>query len=195
MSRLLIWVLLGAGLAGLLQANYLQLKASLAQQLIAHHWSRLQQAAVSHAELEGKPWAWADFQPVAKLRWQAQEHYVLSSTSGQALAFGPGHLSSSAQPGYPGRSIIAGHNDSHFAFLEFVRDGDELQLENLHGKQNAYKITAIDIVDSRDTKLLNDSQDELLLVTCYPFRSLTSNSPYRLVISAAPSTAQAYTRE
>lgn len=181
MARLAIWVLLLAGGVGLVQANYLQLKAVVAQHLIAQSWNTLQQSSDASST---KPWGWADFSPVASLSWQSHEVFVMSSTSGQALAFGPGHLPSSARPGTQGRVIIAGHNDSHFAFLEQLQSGDELSLENAHGTKKAYKITSIDIVDSNHNKLLNSGQDELLLVTCYPFRSLLPDTPLRLVVSA-----------
>lgn len=181
MARLAIWVLLLAGGAGLVQANYLQLKAVLAQHLIAQSWQSLQQS--TDASLS-KPWWWADFNPIARLSWQSHAVFVLSSTSGQALAFGPGHLPASAQPGTSGRVIIAGHNDSHFAFLEQLQSGDKLSLENAHGTEKAYKITRITIVDSSHSKLLNSGQDELLLVTCYPFRSLLPDTQLRLVVSA-----------
>ena len=180
MARLVIWVLLLAGGVGLMQANYLQLKAVVAQHLIAQSWNTQQSTDASLA----KPWWWADFSPIARLSWQSKEVFVLSSTSGQALAFGPGHLPASAQPGTSGRVIIAGHNDSHFAFLEQLQSGDELSLENAHGTEKAYKITSITIVDSSHYTLLNSGQDELLLVTCYPFRSLLPDTPLRLVVSA-----------
>ena len=181
MARLAIWVLLLVGSVGLVQANYLQLKALVAQHLIAQSWHTMQQSTDASG---AKPWWWADFSPIARLSWQSHEVFVLSSTSGQALAFGPGHLPASSRPGTQGRVIIAGHNDSHFAFLEQLQSGDELSLENAHGTQKDYKITSIDIVDSSRNKLLNSGQDELLLVTCYPFRSLLPDTPLRLVVSA-----------
>lgn len=181
MARLAIWVLLLAGSAGLVQANYLQLKAVVAQHLISQSWQSLQQSTDAS---RAKPWWWADFTPIARLSWQSTEVFVLSSTSGQALAFGPGHLPASSPPGQPGRVIIAGHNDSHFAFLEKLQSGDELSLESAHGTEKAYKITRITIVDSSHSKLLNSGQDELLLVTCYPFRSLLPDTQLRLVVSA-----------
>lgn len=182
-ARVTFWLLLAVGVGGLAQANYLQLKAVVAQHLIAWSWH-------SHVRDEGlevdaiKPWAWADFGTLAMLRWQDEVVYVLSSTSGQSLAFGPGHLVGTARPGDSGRTIIAGHNDSHFAFLEDVQAGDTLQLDVGAGDSSAYTVSRIEVVDSRDTQLLKSERDELVLVTCYPFRSLQPDSPLRLVVSA-----------
>lgn len=183
-ARLAFWLLLGAGVAGLAHANYLQLKAVVAQQLIAWSWHAHERSGDGAGDAV-KPWSWADFSAVAMLRWQDEAVYVLSSTSGQALAFGPGHLVGSARPGASGRSIIAGHNDSHFAFLEDVAAGDTLELDAGDGDTRAYTVSRIEVVDSRHTQLLRGEKNELLLVTCYPFRSVQPNSPLRLVVSAS----------
>lgn len=180
MARSTAWLLLVVGITGLLHTHYLQIKASLAQHLISQNW----QSITEGKDPQDKPWKWADFSPIARLRWKSKEFFVLSSTSGQALAFGPGHIPASSQPGQNGRVIIAGHNDSHFAFLEHIQHGDELLLESAHGKQKKYKINHIDIVDSRTNRLLESTLDELVLVTCYPFRSLSNDSPWRLVVNA-----------
>lgn len=184
LNNLLIAALTLLGSAGLLQVNYLQLKANVAQKLIAKSWQQHQQEISKGEESTVKPWSWADFNAIARLRWQQHDIYVLSAVSGQALAFGPGHLPASARPGSGGRIIIAGHNDSHFAFLQELQTNDELSLEDAQGGNKTYKISSIDIVDSRMTKLQQAQQDELLLVTCYPFNSMSRNTPLRLVITA-----------
>ncbi len=181
MNKLGFSVFLLLGCLGLLQSQWILLKAELAQKLIAHSWQTIP-STDNGAAL--KPWGWADFSALARLRWKDQDVFVLSSASGQALAFGPGHLPQSAAPGAPGRVIIAGHNDSHFAFLQQLSNGDDLSLENTSGTEIAYRITNIEIVDSRKTKLQNSTRDELVLVTCYPFNSLDVRSPLRLVVQA-----------
>ena len=45
------------------------------------------------------------------------------------MAFGPGHLSASSLPGQPGNSVIAGHRDTHFNFLQYVEVGESLVIE------------------------------------------------------------------
>lgn len=184
LSKLLMWALLLVGSAGLLQVNYLQLKASVAQRLIANSWQQQQQAGPLGDGQAIKPWAWADFNAIARLRWQQQDLYVMSSASGQALAFGPGHMSQTTAPGRHGQVIIAGHNDSHFGFLEQLQIDDELSLEDAQGKQKTYKISSVSVLDSRVSQLQHSTDDELLLVTCYPFHSLDRNTPLRLVVRA-----------
>jgi sortase A len=161
-------------------ANWLQVKALVAQVLIEQAWEE----TLNTPDQYHTPWAWADFWPVAKLTVANNDPvYVLSSASGQALAFGPGHMRESIKPGQFGQVMIAGHKDSHFSFLESVQLGDSLQLE---GSSNsvAYEITALNILDSSQNQLPIADNDELLLITCYPFNSLQMNGPLRLVVTA-----------
>lgn len=163
------------------QATWLQAKATLAQWLIASAW---QQTLIDGTPQ--RPWPWADTWPVARLQAPSGEvHYVLDSVSGEALAFGPGHLPASVAPGQPGTTLIAGHQDSHFAFLAVLQGGDEIQLQAMDGRQFSYRVTDIRVVDSRQQQMsLQYEQAELRLVTCYPFNSLQSGGPLRYVVSA-----------
>ena len=102
-----------------------------------------------------------------------------------SLAFGPGHLSISALPGQSGNSIIAGHRDTHFRFLQFLALGDALQVELPDGRTHVYEVSAIDVVDSRRGSLVLDTDDSMLsLVTCYPFDAMEAGGPMRYVVSA-----------
>ena len=172
-------LLLALGLSG--KALWLQGKALLAQWLIAHAWE--QQLA------EGtpvKPWSWADTWPVARLTTPAgDDHYVLAGVSGQALAFGPGQLDNGVAPGQPGTLLLAGHQDSHFAFLEQLQPGDLLRLQGSDGRAYRYRVDSARVVDSRHEHItLQHDQAELRLTTCFPFSSLASGGPLRYVVSA-----------
>lgn len=152
----------------------------VAQALIEQAWEE----SLKIPDQQHTPWAWADFWPVAKLTVADNDSvYVLSSASGQALAFGPGHMRESAKPGSIGQVMIAGHKDSHFSFLESVQLGDSLQLKSIM-EDIAYEITSLEILDSSKNQLPVADKDELLLITCYPFNSLQINGPLRLVVTA-----------
>ncbi len=167
--------------------NWLQVKATVAQVLIEQAWEE----TLNAPDQVHTPWAWADFWPVAKLTVANNKPvYVLSSASGQALAFGPGHMKGSMLPGQfeqmliAGHQVlIAGHKDSHFSFLESVQLGDSLQLGSPSGSVD-YEITALDIFDSSKSNVPVADHDELLMITCYPFNSLQMNGPLRLVVTA-----------
>jgi sortase A len=127
-------LLFAIALSLLLNASWITVKAVVAQQLIAHAW---QQSLVSTRAT--KPWAWADTWPVASLTTPAGDSlYVLAGASGEALAFGPGLLGSDNALTHTGTAIIAGHRDTHFAFMEQLSAGDVLQLQDMQSQQFSY---------------------------------------------------------
>lgn len=181
LRRLLAFALLlvALGLSG--KALWLQGKALVAQWLIAQAWD---QQLTDGAPV--KPWAWADTWPVARLTTPSgKQQHVLAGVSGQALAFGPGQLDNGVAPGQPGTLLLAGHQDSHFAFVEQLQPGDVLQLQGGDGREYRYRIVSTRVVDSRHEQItLQHDQAELRLVTCFPFASLASGGPLRYVVSA-----------
>jgi sortase A len=166
----------------LAKASWISTKASLAQILIAYAWKTTLSTGTNT-----KPWQWADTWPIAILITPSGDKlYVLQTTSGQALAFGPGLLDQSTPPGQIGNTVIAGHRDTHFMFLEHTAIGDIIQLQNAQGITYRYQIKATEIVNSRTEKVqLQKESAELTLITCYPFHALNSRGPLRYVVHAA----------
>lgn len=157
-------------------------KAWLAQEMMQQAWRRAE-----YGEDSAKPWPWADTWPVARLsaRDGTIDLIILEGGSGRTLAFGPGHLSASVLPGETGNSVIAGHRDTHFQFLQFLGEGDALVLELPDGRSHLYRVSTIDVVDSRRGSLLLDTDTPMLsLVTCYPFAAINPGGPMRYVVSA-----------
>ena len=102
---------------------------------------------------------------------------VLAGGSGRTLAFGPGHLRASAMPEHSGNTVIAGHRDTHFNFLQRLAVGEPLAVETVDGESHLYQVIDIDVVDSRRSSLLLDTEESMLsLVTCYPFDALLSRA-------------------
>ena len=175
--------LLALGFWNLGQGAYIPAKAWLAQELMQRAWLR-----VTAGEDRAAPWPWADTWPVARLTAESHgvELIVLAGGSGRTLAFGPGHLEASAMPGDAGNSVIAGHRDTHFAFLRNVEVGELLVVEAMNGRQHRYEVTGVDIVDSRKGSLVLDTDlPTLTLVTCYPFDALEAGGPLRFVVTAS----------
>lgn len=133
-----------------------------------------------------KPWAWADTWPVARLdvpRLGASA-IVLSGASGQALAFGPGLLANTPQPGEKGASVIAAHRDTHFAFLRDVKPGDEIRVTRTDGTIFWFRVTAKSVV-RWDASGIDPDKDGrwLVLSTCWPLDAATPG-PERLIVKA-----------
>lgn len=164
------------------QAGWILAKAEVAQWLIADAW----QQSLTNQSVH-KPWQWADTWPVARLQSPAHniDSYVLNGDRGQALAFGPGHNSSSRLPG-EGTSVIGGHKDTHFRFLKQVQTGELLRVQTQHGNWLTYKIDGKQVIDVRLHPLRTALDEQrLILVTCYPFDSLDAGGPLRLLVHAS----------
>jgi sortase A len=164
------------------RGTYIPAKAWVAQEMMQQAWRRARAG-------EGRPapWPWADTWPVARLEARGGEVdlIVLAGSSGRTLAFGPGHMSASALPGDPGNSVIAGHRDTHFSFLRYLRQGDSVRIERPDGRGHLFIVTGIDVVDSRRGSIVLDSETPTLsLVTCYPFDAPVPGGPLRYVVTA-----------
>ena len=172
-----------AGTACLWQGAWIHLKADLAQVLIAHAWQRHERG-----DAKARPWPWADTTPVARLVVPGvTEHvyYVLEGASGRNLAFGPAHDPASVLPGEPGNSVISGHRDTAFRFLEGLVAGDRLRVDR-NGTSTWFTVTDARVVDSRFKRIaLASDAPRLTLVTCYPFAALVPGGPLRWVVTAS----------
>jgi sortase A len=157
-------------------------KAQLAQVLLHSAWMRTQSPGVPV-----KPWPWADTHPVARLLAPGQDAdlLILSGASGRTLAFGPGHLDGSAAPGAAGNSVITGHRDTHFRFLQHVAAGDSLVVEGRDGARRHFHVRRTYVADFRTLDIPRDTPvPTLTLVTCFPFDAISPGGPLRYVVVA-----------
>ena len=182
MRRLVVSGLLLAGLALLGEGLWIPAKAELAQLLMERAWERIQRG-----EVDAAPWPWADTWPLARLRIseQGDDLFVLSGASGRNLAWGPAHVAGTAAPGSTGNSVLAGHRDTHFAFLEDLGAGDVLWLETPNGAIRRYRVEGAAVVHESDVSALEPAVEPILtLVTCFPFDATLPGGPLRYVVQA-----------
>ena len=160
---------------------YIHAKALLAQVLLERAFDRT--IATGHLT---KPWSWADTWPVARIEVKriGARAIVLAGSSGQALAFGPGHVELTANAGERGVAVYSAHRDTHFAFLRNVRIGDEIDVTRDDGKTFRYRADGASVVryDASGIDPLTEGH-ELVLSTCWPFDALTSG-PERYLLHA-----------
>jgi sortase A len=183
----LLLIIAALGLFG--HSAWIEAKAWLAQVLIGRAWSESQ--TTGHPV---RPWAWADTWPVARLSVPrlGLERMVLAGVSGRTLAFGPGWAEQSAKPGEAGRTLLAGHRDTHFRFLAELVDGDRIVLQTANGEKRHYRVVVESVIDEDAVWLMgSDAADELLLVTCYPFDSPIPGGSQRYLVRAEPVPASA----
>jgi len=170
---LTVWLWGGAG--------YIHAKASVAQMLLNRAWNRAQATGAAV-----KPWPWADTAPLARLEVPRLDisEIVLRGDSGRTLAFGPAWNEGSALPGERGTSVISGHRDTHFSFLQRLRADDRIAIDGMSGRR-WYRVMQTRIVDANATRIdATGNEDSLLLVTCYPFDAIVAGGPLRYVVRA-----------
>jgi len=167
-------LLLGEGL-------WIKAKAQLAQILLDRAFA---QSIASGQPV--KPWGWADTWPIARIsvpRLKASS-IALAGSSGQALAFGPGHLDASPRPGERGTAVFAAHRDTHFRFLGDLKIGDEIRVTREDGITFIYEMTGSEIVRWDHSNIdAGASGYNLALATCWPLDG-TFRGPLRYVVHA-----------
>jgi sortase A len=175
--------LLALGGVSLIAGFWLPLKAAVAEELLNRAWS-----VARHSGGQVKPWPWADTWPVARLSLPPAARsgplIVLAGASGRGLAFAPGLLDGSAQPGEPGVAVIAAHRDTHFRALARLVVGDRFEIERADGARFAYHVTSIEVIDTKSESLRLDADASVVaLVTCYPFDALVPGGTLRYVVT------------
>lgn len=175
-----ISVCLGFGFWQIGHGLYIKAKAEVAQILLERAWQQTLADGKPH-----KAWPWADTWPVAKLEFPAQgeSEIVLSGTSGEALAFGPGHLLGTPEPGRPGTSVIAAHRDTHFSYLRYVKSDDSVIVTDARGMRHFFAVRSSRIVEDDNSHIDPRSGYGLALVTCFPFDA-RERGPLRYVVFA-----------
>jgi len=187
MQSLFSKALLISGSLLCLHASWLPAKAWLAQQLISYSWQQSQLQQSKEENITIKPWPWADTFPIAQLSFQRLNKKVVVLNGGDptTLAFSVGAVAPFNRAHSDKSFVVAGHRDSHFSFLEEVDMSDVISLTDRHGRSQLYQVEAVDIVDASAGNLPLAADDpNLVLITCYPFNSGTSDSNERYVITA-----------
>jgi sortase A len=163
------------------QGAYIHAKALVAQILLERAFEK----TVATGR-ETKPWSWADTWPVARIEVKRlhASTIALTGSSGQALAFGPGHVEGTPDAGERGVAVYSAHRDTHFAFLKNVAIGDEIDVTRHDGRAFRYRVDTTSVVrfDASGIDPLAAGH-ELVLSTCWPFDALRQG-PERYLVHA-----------
>ncbi|MCF8469179.1 MAG: class GN sortase [Parvibaculum sp.] len=181
-----ILLCLGFGTWQLGHGLYIKAKAEVAQVLLERAWQKTLHDGKTH-----KAWPWADAWPVAKLEMPSlsSSQIVLSNASGEALAFGPGHLSGSPLPGGNGTAVIAGHRDTHFSILNGLKNDDVVIVTIPDRSRHRYTVGGTKVVHKDYSQINPHAGRGLALVTCYPLNT-TTKGPMRYVVFASETSDQ-----
>lgn len=174
-----ILVLWGLALAG--HGAWTHAKAFVAQILLERAFA---QSIASGVPV--KPWNWADTWPVARIEAPRLEAaaIALKGASGQALAFGPGHLNNTPEAGETGTAVYAAHRDTHFAFLKQVEENDLIRVTRKDGRVATFRVTHMAVARWDEAQIDPHAPGQhLVLATCYPFDAVTPG-PLRYLVYA-----------
>jgi sortase A len=108
---------------------------------------------------------------------------VVEGDSASLLRQAVGHVPDTAMPGEQGNMALTAHRDTFFRPLRNIHEGDVITLETTGG-QYQYEVKSTEIVSPAATEVLQSSgQQELTLITCYPFY-FVGPAPQRFVVRA-----------
>ena len=179
--RLLLGAVLALGLVLVVQGGWTVAKARLAQRLLDRAFALDLATGRPHT-----PWPWADTRAVARIEVPRLgiSQVVLESGSGQALAFGPGHLSGSGDVGSTDTAVFVAHRDTHFRFLGDLGQGDLIRVTRADGRQFDFRVTDARVVAWNGFTIdRHPARPRLELATCWPIGAMR-HGPLRLVVTA-----------
>jgi LPXTG-site transpeptidase (sortase) family protein len=109
---------------------------------------------------------------------------VREGTDDETLALAVGHVRGTARPGENGNTVLAGHRDTFFRGLRDIRMNDRVRLV-VPPRIYEYRVVSLEVVAPDATRVLDPTKDEeLTLVTCYPFQYI-GHAPNRFIVRAA----------
>jgi len=176
-------LVMAVGLALCGQGLWIPAKAALAQVLLERAFAR----SVATGQ-PVKPWPWADTWPVARITFPRLHRsvIVLDGASGQALAFGPGHVAGTPDAGDRGVAVYAAHRDTHFALLGQLGPGDEIAVQRIDGRQARFSVAGAQVVRWDASGLDPHAPGRALaLATCWPLDAKV-HGPLRYLVWARP---------
>jgi sortase A len=109
---------------------------------------------------------------------------IVEGTDPDDLEKGVGHYKGSFYPDEKGQIVLSGHRDTVFRKAGELELGDLLTMKMPYGEYT-YEIVGTKIVSADDTSIitLQNSEEELILTTCYPF-SYVGDAPDRYIMYA-----------
>lgn len=177
-------VVMAVGLALCGQGLWIPAKAAVAQVLLERAFAR----SVATGK-PVKPWPWADTWPVARVTFPRLDRsvIVLNGASGQALAFGPGHIAGTPDAGERGTAVYAAHRDTHFAVLGQVKPGDAIEVRRIDGGHARFEVAGAQVVRWDASGVDPHAPGRALaLATCWPLDA-TTHGPLRYLVWARAS--------
>jgi len=112
-------------------------------------------------------------------------YVILEGTDNRTLDKSIGHVEGTGLPGESGNIGIAGHRNTHFRKLEWIRRGDHIVLTSPNG-QFGYQVEWARLFRPIDMAVLDAAHGPAVtLITCFPFEYVGA-APLRYIVRALP---------
>ena len=112
-------------------------------------------------------------------------YVLLEGTDARTLDKSIGHVESTSLPGETGNIGVAGHRNTHFRKLEWVRRGDVITILTKTDEYR-YGVEWVKLFTPSDLEVLDPSHGPAVtLITCFPFEYVGS-APQRFIVRALP---------
>lgn len=104
------------------------------------------------------------------------------------LKVGVGHFMGSFLPGFNKSILLSAHNTTYFKPLQNIEVGDIITYNTNYGEYK-YKVSEFEVVEASElnakrNELLSYDKEQLMMYTCYPFKTLVGTKTQRLFIYA-----------
>jgi sortase A len=179
-------IIIGIGIWQIVESK-LQADASLkaAKEIVAQQQDFLPTAPKGSGKKDEAP-KFGDTVGILAIPKIEAELAIVEGTDANDLKKGVGHYKGSYFPGDNGQIVLSGHRDTVFRRLGELEVGDHFEVQMPNGNFQ-YELTHTKIVDADDRTIitLQNSEEELIVITCYPFR-FVGNAPQRYIIYAKP---------
>ena len=135
----------------------------------------------STEKMQSFNWPTNDIMGYIKLPEQGMSDAIVAGDKNDsqdiAMSKGVSFSPNSLLPSLGGTSVIAGHKEFAFKYLENVKIGDSIVI-NIDGNIFTYEITGTKIIEDTDIDMvyLGNDSESLVLYTCYPFGFYPTNT-------------------
>lgn len=108
---------------------------------------------------------------------------VVEGDGDESLDRAVGWLPDTSRPGESGNAAFAAHRDTFFRPLEKLASDDTIRLVT-PSQTLEYRVSSMRVVEPTDVSVLEpSSEEEITLITCYPFRYV-GPAPQRFIVKA-----------
>ena len=180
LSLLILSLFIGGGYF-IYEGLKIEIKGKVAQLLLHHTWNNILETGKLN-----KPWSSFDGNPIMLMNIPKYNinQVILEGTSGQSLAFGPSFHQESFLPFESGITVISAHRDTHGKYIKKLKTKDIIKLQDQFSNWHQYRVENSTIINVEEGNIYTNNVDRLFIITCYPFDTVVTGTPYRYIVSA-----------